>query len=173
MEYITQKSILKSFRDTDITEFEIYISFVGDFDVRGYHMTSSKFKIIKPKKLLIRKKHDDYISFFKNLELDKDTDFDKMVLDSNKAPSYPLPIETVSNFLYQVSIFENGEEIEFEGNLMDNLKFFKTMNDAEMNFIAMLNTYLKSNNLDDAVIYYNQLIKKYEEVDPSNLLKLI
>jgi len=174
MNYITQKGILRYFRDNpDEENLDVYISFVGNFTINGRKSLSTGFSVIEPKKIRFVNTTNELLGglYLDNIDDEEDSDsgYRMFTANRNNNPLYPLNGGIVNHFLHSTKILD----YEFEGNLIDKIKFFETKEEAELNFVALLTHYLESNNLTQAISTYNNIIDRLEITNPSELLRNI
>jgi len=181
MNYLTQKAIMRFFRDnTDINELKVYISFVGYYTIHGRRGSSSGFKVIEPTYITFKY---DRTSFMHSLlfddidnEIEKEKDGMSRMFSANRNsnPLYPLNGGIVSHFENAVDMFDNNDEkIEWDGAIIEKIKFFKEEKDSELNFVVLLRNHLEHNDLIQALSTYDRILDKHTITDPSSLLKNI
>ncbi|RLC45145.1 MAG: hypothetical protein DRH57_08570 [Candidatus Cloacimonadota bacterium] len=182
MNYLTQKGILRYFRDNQKEDtLKVYVSFVGHYRIDGRRGSSTGFKILEPTYLTFKYERDGIMMALHrndNLEEDEVEDGDVMsrmfTSNRNNNPLYPLNNSIISHFDHTVDILDsNGEKVDFKGSLIDMIKFFESKEQSEINFVLMLRHYLEESNLIQALSTYDSIIDKHTITNPAELLRSI
>lgn len=184
MKYLSQKDILRHFRDNvDATELKVYYSFVGHYTINGRKSISTGFEVIEPTYMTFKYERDGLMSFgFKDLDEKEEEDENSLFASSRRLfsanrtsdPKFPLNKGIVSHFDHSIDMFDtNNKKIDWDGSLIDRIKFFETKDDAEINFVILLRDYLERNNLIQALSTYDRILDKHTITNPADLLKSI
>ena len=182
MNYITQKGVLRHFRDTKYNELDVFVSFVGYFNIPGMHSSTRSFHVLEPQKLTLRFDDDGLMSVLLFNDIDNENPNDAtngffgsyLSANSSNNPLYPLNHEIVDNFERSIDILnDSGNKVSFELALVERLKFFKTLKDAELNFVILLRNHLDNSNLISALSIYDRIVDKHSIDNPANLLKSV
>jgi len=181
MNYLTQKAIMRYFRDNKtVDELKVYISFIGYYTIHGRRGHSTGFKVIEPTYITFKY---DRANFMNALVWD---DIDTEVMEENNAmnrtfsanrnnnPLYPLNGGLISHFESSIDMVDsNNKKVEWDGAIIEKIKFFETEKDSELNFVILLRAYLEENNLIQSLSTYDRILNKYTIDDPSSLMKYL
>jgi len=172
----TQKELLRYFRDNNISEIEAFISYVGDYRKNGRKTISTLFTVIKPQKIIIKE------SIFGKILFDDIDDENnsrtsalfRFDINCNNNPLYPNDGSIVNNFDMHSDILDtNNNKFDFDGDLINRIFFFNTLEEAEIHFVKLLNNYLKEKELLDAIELRDNILKKVSKENPEKILELI
>ena len=179
MNYLTQKDVLRYFRDNiSETELKVFISFVGNYKIEGRHGATQSFAVIEPTYLIF--KYDrgglmDALYGGADLDNEEKDPFNGIgcMFSSNRNndPLYPLNSGLIKHFNNSIDIYDGVGKKALNGNIIDRIKFFDSMEQAELNFVILLREYLNQNKLLEALSTYDKIIDKHKITNPSDLIK--
>ena len=163
---LTHHDIFNIFNhDTSIFTINLYTSFIGDYQVniRNGYITNNE--IIIPQKITLSRakpNNELLVDIFGNAGA---------ILDSindihNPKNNTITHIEWFINFKYM-----NGMKIV--PGLIEKIRLFKDIADAEIHYIDQVHNYLKKNKIDTAIMEYNKLIEIHSEISPDKILNII
>ncbi len=187
--FITQNNIVEWFNDDKSRNtMKLYTSYVGNIKTQGYKSIGSRFSVLEPAEITFKKR-----DLFKDEEtgeeleiIDHMKSIDTLITQvsgntgyypstppsSSKNKMIPDHNDNFGQFGYHFNIEIDGEETR-DSYLIDTLKYFPTIELAELNFIRMLTVYVEKVGLRKSLKTYDKLIEKHEELSPNELLKII
>ena len=153
--------------DRQINTISVYTSFIGEFSSYARLGSFQQHYILKPQKInLSRRKpsSEELVDVFGDAdEVFNQIDKKNFSYTRNKIITH---IEWFVNFKYI-----NGDKIP--DDVLQYLKLFKNIEDAELHFIDMTHNYIKEKRLIDTIDQYNKLIKKHSELQPEKILTIM
>jgi len=172
----TQKGLMRFFRDNEVSEIEVFISYVGDYRKNGRKTISTLFTIINPQKIIIKESIFGKI-LFDDID-DEDTSKASALFgfDINRSnnPLYPNDGSIINNFDTHSDILDiNNNKFDFDGDLINRIFFFTKKEEAEIHFVKLLNHYLKGVGLSEALSERDKILNKLKDTNPEKILELI
>jgi len=183
--YISHKDIMIYFRNNpDKKEMQLFTSYYGTMTVNGRKTSHQEDSNIEPVKISIKKKkqliEDPFGEMDKLLrEIDTEKEMKALVgvgikLSNFKKPDItgwqPLPLDTITHFDWQVEIDTIDSDIEIDKRVIERLKFFGTMEQAEMNYIKMMEYKFKKLGIFEALNKFNELSSKLGKKYPEEFI---
>lgn len=176
---LTQKEIVKKFNENSkLDEITLYSCYIGEYTKFGRKSSSTQYGSLLPQAVKISRKKDGEIvdTFGQMNDLLADLGdkyanglFSHRRNNGNQNPLYPS--DTVTHIEWYLH-FDFGD-MQVDNQMIEKIKFFEKIEDAELHFIFMLNSYMKRNGLDEAVRQYNKLFDKHSVDNPDQILKII
>lgn len=165
---LTHHNIFDIFNhNRQINTISVYTSFIGEFSSYARLGSFQQHYILKPQKInLSRRKpsSEELVDVF-GAANEVFNQIDKKTFKHNKN-------KIITHIEWFVSFkYVNGDKIP--DDVLQYLKLFKNLEDAELHFIDMTHNYLKEKRLIDTIEQYNKLIQKHSEINPEKVLTII
>ena len=182
--YISHKNIMIYFRDNpDKKEMRLFTSYYGTMTVNGRKSSHQEECNIEPVRIIIKKKKKliedpfgEMDKLFKEIDEEKIGKSVGLVTRLSKSNDnditgwQPLPLDTIIHFDWQVDISTIDSDIEIDKRVIERLKFFGSMEQAEMNYIKMVEFRFKKLGIFNVLNKFNELSNKLSKRFPEEFI---
>jgi len=177
--YISHKDIKIYFdNNKDKTQMKLFTSYYGYITVNGRKTSLQEDYKVEPVEIVLSVENKELCDPFRNMDnlmngLDEKHNTG-LSSDSFKNPELtewqPLPKDTLTYFDWHVTLTTQNSDIEIDKGIIERLKFFHTMEQAEMNYIKMMEYKFKELGIFEAFDKYNELYNSLSNKYPEEFI---
>jgi hypothetical protein len=175
--YISHQDIKTYFENNSYkTEMNLFTSYYGNITVNGRKSSHQEDYNFEPVNVLVQKRNEKIEDPFGNIDNiletieNDDTNFPKRTPQIVVDKWQPYPKDTITHFDWQVVLVVKDSDIEINKHIIERLKFFPTMEQAEMNYVKMIEYKFKSLGIFDAFDKFNNLCKTLGDRFPEEFI---